>query len=155
MYIYFSRGLVGFLPDLLSFWASCLLILFLFKFLGLCILEINHRLFNLKILGNKIYVYEGQGRKVGPSRRNRDPRNTQHLRSPWDPQTSLALQEPWDIPSNVRTFEPTQKYPESLKLKHKQKTSLNYITEQTKTKAENCVYLSEVSFFYGVVNNDY
>ena len=74
---------------------------------------------------------------------------------PWDPPRTPGPLEPsefWDhwIP---RTLGPPEisgllwNPPETLKLKHKQKTSLNYITEQSEIKAENCVYLSEVALF--------
>ena len=84
------------------------------------------------------------------------PRNPQDLREPRDPNGSWDPQDPcnpWhlrvsghlEIPSTVWTSE--FKHPETLKLKHKQKTSLNYIIEQSRTKAENCMYLSEVFLF--------
>ena len=66
----------------------------------------------------------------------------QDLGSLGPPETS-GLQDPWKIPSELS--EPKQL--ETLKLTHKHKTILNYITEQSQTKTKNCVYLSEVSLF--------
>ena len=67
-----------------------------------------------------------------------EPQETRDPGTPW----TLGPHDPWKIPSTIWTSEP--KHPETLKLKHKQKTSLNYITQQSQTKAGKCVYLSEV-----------
>ena len=67
-----------------------------------------------------------------------DPRDPQDLWILGPPGTSRP-QEPWEITSTVWISE--SKHPETLKLKHKQRTFLNYVIGQSQTKAENSVYL--------------
>ena len=56
----------------------------------------------------------------------------------WDLRT-LGPQDSWEITSTILNLE--SKHPENLKLKHKQRTFLNYIDGQSQTKGEKCVYL--------------
>ena len=97
-------------------------------------------------------------RKVGPSpgiltpsvpQDPKDHRNRQHL---WNlgPTGISGLQDPWEITSTFWNSE--SKHPETLKLKHKQRTFLNYIIEQSKRKIA-CTFWG--CFIYRVVNNDY
>ena len=78
------------------------------------------------------------------------PRGPFGLLETWDPRTPSALgplgssdhlgpQDLWKTPSTVSTSEP--KHPETLKLKHKQKTSQSFMIEQSQIKVGNCVYL--------------
>ena len=82
----------------------------------------------------------------GTSRTSRTPGS---LKSPGTRETlkSLGPQDPRTLVSSlfVRTSE--QEHLESLKLKYKQNTSLNYIIEQSQLIVENSVYLSAVFLF--------
>ena len=112
-----------------------------------------------------------QGRKVGPSRGTpgrlgpsgppwllgtlgppvpqdpMDPRDSQDLWTVRTPCTSRP-QDSWDITSTVWNSE--SKHQETMKLKHKQRTFLNYIISKRKTA---CIFWGY--FIYWVVNNGY
>ena len=63
-----------------------------------------------------------------------DPMGPRNSQDPWTlgrPGTS-GPQDPWEITSTVRNSE--SKHPETLKLKHKKGTFLNYIIGQSKRK---------------------
>ena len=96
------------------------------------------------------------GRKVGPSpgipgspvpQDTMDHRNTQHLWTLVAPGIS-GPQDSWKITSTFWNSE--SKHPETLK--HKQRTFVNYIIEQSKRKIA-CTFWG--CFIYRVVINDY
>ena len=65
------------------------------------------------------------------------------------PQDSMELRDPQDLWSlrlpgtsgHQHPWNSESKHPETLELKHKQRTFLNYIIGQSQTKVENCAYL--------------
>ena len=76
-----------------------------------------------------------------------DPRDPQDLWALGTPGNS-GPQDPREITSTAWNSEFER--PETLKLKHKHRTFLNYIIGKSQTKAENCVYLLRI--FYQVLN---
>ena len=91
-----------------------------------------------QIFSFQIFV---DNKKVGPVPGTHKIPSTSGSHGPPGPAGPL---EPWEITSIVWNSE--SKHPETLKLKHKQRTLLNYITGQSQTKAGNCVYL--LKLFY-------